>query len=120
MAEMHCQRMQSHRWGDNAALYLHGFDQKKYISEMDLLRLRKALLICRLCANSAFLVNKQAPAYSSKLAELDFLLEQRIGRAQLYETFIAACHEKADDIDALACEPIALWKFQVPIEAMQF
>jgi SNF2 family DNA or RNA helicase len=50
--------------------------QKKYISEMDLLRLQKALLMCRLCANSTFLVNKQTPGYSSKLAELDSLLEQ--------------------------------------------
>ncbi len=50
--------------------------QKKFISEMDLLRLQKALLMCRLCANSTFLVDKQAPGYSSKLKELDSLLEQ--------------------------------------------
>lgn len=50
--------------------------QKKFISEMDLLRLQKALLMCRLCANSTFLVDKQAPGYSSKLKELDLLLEQ--------------------------------------------
>jgi superfamily II DNA or RNA helicase len=52
--------------------------QKKYISEMDLLRLQKALLMCRLCANSTFLVNKETPAYSSKLEELDSLLEQLV------------------------------------------
>jgi superfamily II DNA or RNA helicase len=50
--------------------------QKKFISEMDLLRLQKALLMCRLCANSTFLVDKQTPGYSSKLKELDSLLEQ--------------------------------------------
>jgi len=50
--------------------------QKKYISAMDLLRLQKALLMCRMCANSTFLVNKETPAYSSKLKELDSLLEQ--------------------------------------------
>ncbi len=50
--------------------------QKKFISEMDLLRLQKALLMCRLCANSTFLVDKQTPGYSSKLQELDLLLEQ--------------------------------------------
>jgi superfamily II DNA or RNA helicase len=50
--------------------------QKKYITEMDLLRLQKALLMCRMCANSTFLVDKQPPGYSSKLKELDSLLDQ--------------------------------------------
>ena len=49
---------------------------KKYISEMDLLRLQKALLMCRMVANSTFLVDKQPPGYSSKLEELDILLDQ--------------------------------------------
>ncbi len=49
---------------------------KKYLTEMDLLRLQKALLMCRMCADSTFLVDKQPPGYSSKLAELDQLLEQ--------------------------------------------
>ena len=49
---------------------------KKYLSEMDLLRLQKALLMCRMCADSTFLVDKQAPGYSSKLAELGDLLDQ--------------------------------------------
>lgn len=47
---------------------------KKYITEMDLLRLRKALLICRMAADSTFLVGKQEPGYSSKLEALDDLL----------------------------------------------
>ena len=49
---------------------------KKYLSEMDLLRLQKALLMCRMCADSTFLVDKQAPGYSSKLKELGDLLDQ--------------------------------------------
>jgi superfamily II DNA or RNA helicase len=49
---------------------------KKYLSEMDLLRLQKALLMCRMCADSTFLVDKQAPGYSSKLKELDILLDR--------------------------------------------
>ncbi|MFO7716134.1 DEAD/DEAH box helicase [Desulfosarcina sp.] len=49
---------------------------KKYLSEMDLLRLQKALLMCRMCADSTFLVDKQAPGYSSKLEELGGLLDQ--------------------------------------------
>ena len=50
--------------------------QKRYLTEMDLLRLQKALLMCRMCANSTFLVDKQPPGYSSKLAELSQLMEQ--------------------------------------------
>lgn len=49
---------------------------KKYLSEMDLLRLQKALLMCRMGADSTFLVDKQPPGYSSKLKELGRLLDQ--------------------------------------------
>jgi SNF2 family DNA or RNA helicase len=48
--------------------------RKAYISEMDLLRLQKALLMCRMSANSTFLVNKQQPSFSSKLEHLRDLL----------------------------------------------
>lgn len=51
---------------------------KKYLTEMDLLRLQKALLLCRMAADSTFLVDKQAPGYSSKLKELGSLLDQLI------------------------------------------
>ena len=50
--------------------------RKKYINEMDLLRLQKALLMCRMSANSTFLVDKQAPGYSSKLERLAELLDE--------------------------------------------
>jgi superfamily II DNA or RNA helicase len=49
--------------------------RKPYISEMDLLRLQKALLMCRMSADSTFLVDKQAPGYSSKLDYLQELLD---------------------------------------------
>jgi len=52
---------------------------KRYISEMDLLRLQKALLMCRMAADSTFLVDKNPPGYSTKLAELEGLLEQLLG-----------------------------------------
>lgn len=52
---------------------------KKYLTEMDLLRLRKLLLMCRLVANSTFLVTKQPPGYSSKLEALDNLLYELAG-----------------------------------------
>jgi hypothetical protein len=50
--------------------------QKKFLTEMDLLRLQKHLLMCRMSANSTFLVDKQPPGYSSKLEELDSLFDR--------------------------------------------
>ena len=50
--------------------------RKPYINEMDLLRLRKALLMCRMSANSTFLVDKNPPGYSTKLERLAEILEQ--------------------------------------------
>ncbi len=49
---------------------------KKYISEMDLLRLQKALLIARTNANSTYLVDKRVPGWSSKLERLEELLDE--------------------------------------------
>ncbi len=49
---------------------------KKFLTEMDLLRLQKALLMCRLSANSTFLVDKEPPGHSSKLEKLDELFDQ--------------------------------------------
>ena len=49
---------------------------KKYISEMDLLRLQKALLLARMNADSTYLVDKHPPGYSSKLERLHELLEE--------------------------------------------
>lgn len=50
--------------------------RKPYLTEMDLLKLRTALLMCRMSANSTFLVDKQEPSYSSKLQRIDELVEQ--------------------------------------------
>ena len=49
--------------------------RKAYISEMDLLRLQKALLMCRMTANSTYMVDKKKPHYSSKLEYLEELLD---------------------------------------------
>jgi superfamily II DNA/RNA helicase len=43
---------------------------------MDLLRLQKELLICRMASDSTFLVDRLQPGYSSKLKELDQLLDE--------------------------------------------
>ena len=52
---------------------------KKYLTEMDLLRLRAALLMCRMSANSTFLVTKEKPGYSSKLQRLAELFDDLAG-----------------------------------------
>lgn len=49
---------------------------KKFLTEMDLLRLQKYLLMARLACDSTFLVDKESPGYSSKLERLGELLEQ--------------------------------------------
>ena len=54
--------------------------RKKFITEMDLLRLQKALLMCRMAADSTFLVDKEPPGYSTKLEYLDELLERLVRR----------------------------------------
>lgn len=50
--------------------------RKPFISEMDLLRLQKALLMCRMSANGTGLVDKEFPGYSSKMEKLDELFGQ--------------------------------------------
>jgi len=54
---------------------------KAYISEMDLLRLQKALLLCRMVADSTTLVNKEEPGYSTKLDRLAEFLPQLAAEA---------------------------------------
>ncbi|MGI8978041.1 MAG: DEAD/DEAH box helicase [Pirellulaceae bacterium] len=46
--------------------------RKAFISEMDLLRLRQGLLMCRMAADSSFLCTKKDPSFSTKL---DYLAE---------------------------------------------
>ncbi|MDZ4821490.1 MAG: DEAD/DEAH box helicase [Planctomycetota bacterium] len=48
---------------------------KKFISEMDLLRLQKELLLCRMAADGTYLVDKQKPNHSTKLERIDELFE---------------------------------------------
>jgi superfamily II DNA/RNA helicase len=47
---------------------------KSYLTEMDLLRLQKALLMCRMTADSTLLVDKQEPGFSSKIDVLSELI----------------------------------------------
>ncbi|MEX0585024.1 MAG: SNF2-related protein, partial [Pirellulales bacterium] len=48
--------------------------RKSYLTEMDLLRLQKALLMCRMAADSTYLVTHERPGFSSKLDRLTELL----------------------------------------------
>lgn len=48
---------------------------KKFFTEMDLLRLRRALAMARMSCDSTFLVNQVEPEYSTKLERLHELLE---------------------------------------------
>lgn len=50
--------------------------RKPYLTEMDLLRLRMALLMCRMAADSTTLVDKQRPGWSTKLERLGGLFDQ--------------------------------------------
>ena len=49
---------------------------KPYLTEMDFLRLQRSLLMARMSADSTYLVDKEAPGFSSKLERLRELLEQ--------------------------------------------
>ncbi len=51
---------------------------KKFLTEMDLLRLQKHLLMARMACDSTYLVDKEEPGFSSKLERLDELLTQLI------------------------------------------
>lgn len=49
---------------------------KSYFTEMDFMRLQKALLMCRMAADSTALVDKRLPGHSSKLEKLAELIER--------------------------------------------
>ena len=50
--------------------------RKPFLTEMDLLRLQKALLMCRMVADSTFLCDKISPGYSSKLEAIADLFDR--------------------------------------------
>ncbi len=52
---------------------------KKFLTEMDLVRLRIALLMCRMSANGTFLVNKEQPNWSTKIDRLGELFDDIAG-----------------------------------------
>ena len=75
--------------------------RKAYISEMDLLRLQKALLMCRMSADSTFLVNKQRPAHSSKLERLGEILDSLLAEPQRKIVLFSEWTTMLDEIEPL-------------------
>jgi superfamily II DNA or RNA helicase len=73
---------QQRRLSDENVALAAQIASKKFITEMDILRIQKALLMARMAADSTFLVNKEAPGFSSKLEYLDGFLEQLFGEPQ--------------------------------------
>lgn len=59
-----------------------GIVRKRFFTEIDLLRLRQALLMCRLAANASGLVDGQEPEHSSKLERLGELLAQLLAEPE--------------------------------------
>lgn len=49
---------------------------KRFLTEMDLIRIQQHLLVARMAANSTYLVNKQEPGISTKLEYLSELFDQ--------------------------------------------
>jgi ERCC4-related helicase len=54
--------------------------RKKFLTEMDLLRLQKALLMCRMVADSTYLLDKETK-FSTKLERLDELFAELLAEA---------------------------------------
>ncbi len=85
---------------------------KKFLTEIDLLRLQKALLLARMSADSTFLVDKQEPEYSSKLERLAELWEgllvdptRKIVLFSEWRTMLDRIERQLDDLD---CEYVRL------------
>jgi len=74
---------------------------KKFISEMDLLRLQKALLMCRMVADSTYLCNKERPSYSTKLEHLDELFERLFEEAGRKVVLFSEWTTMLDEIEPL-------------------
>jgi superfamily II DNA or RNA helicase len=79
---------------------------KKYLTEMDLLRLRMALLMCRMAANGTFLVTKDKDQanWSSKLERLAALLDDIAAEASRKVVLFSEWTTMLDLIEPLLTE----------------
>ena len=85
---------------------------KKFLTEMDLLRLQKALLMARMAADSTYLVDKQEPEYSSKLERLNELLVDLIGdptrKIVLFSEWRTMLDRIEKRLDLIGCDYVRL------------
>ncbi len=85
---------------------------KRFLTEMDLLRLQKALLMARMAADSTYLCNKQEPEYSSKLERLGELLDNLIQdpsrKIVLFSEWRTMLDRIEMKLDAIGCEYVRL------------
>ena len=85
---------------------------KKYLTEMDLLRLQKALLMARMAADSTYLIDKQEPEYSSKLERLNELLVDLIAdptrKIVLFSEWRTMLDRIEMRLDRIGCEYVRL------------
>jgi len=75
--------------------------RKAWLSEVDLLRLRKALLLCRMAADSTFLVDKERPAHSSKLERLAELFDDLLAEEGRKIVVFSEWTTMLDEIEAV-------------------
>ncbi|MCD0462617.1 DEAD/DEAH box helicase [Roseiconus lacunae] len=85
---------------------------KKYLTEMDLLRLRRALAMARMVCDSTFLVNQQEPEYSSKLEKLSELLTSLISdesrKIVLFSEWKRMLDRVEQRLDRIGCDYVRL------------
>lgn len=85
---------------------------KKFLTEMDVLRLQKSLLLARMAADSTFLVDKQEPEYSSKLVRLGELLEDLIAtpdrKIVLFSEWKTMLNRIELKLDTIGCDYVRL------------
>jgi hypothetical protein len=85
---------------------------KKFLTEMDLLRLRRALAMARMSCDSTFLVNQQEPEYSSKLERLSELLSDLMDDPRRKIVLFSEWKRMLDRVqfrlDQLGCEYVRL------------
>lgn len=85
---------------------------KKFFTEMDLLRLRRALAMARMSCDSTFLVNQVEPEYSTKLERLHELLEGLIAdpkrKIVLFSEWKRMLDRVERRLDQIGCDYVSL------------
>ena len=85
---------------------------KKFFTEMDLLRLRRALAMARMSCDSTYLVNQEEPEYSSKLERLSELLENLIAdpsrKIVLFSEWKRMLDRVESRLDQIGCDYVRL------------